>query len=51
MYSSTKIAANLDMGYLCKADVINMSYTGWSAEELVKWFTAIIILILLYRMN
>lgn len=39
------------MGYLCKADVINVSYTGWYIEELVKWFTAVIILILLYGMN
>lgn len=31
-----KITADLDMCYLCKADVFTMSHTGWCAEELIK---------------
>lgn len=47
-----RITVSLGMGYLCKADVIHMSNTGWCAEELIKWFrAAIILLFLLYGMN
>lgn len=47
----TYITAELDICYLCKADVFTMSYTGWCVEELIKWFTAVITLILLYGVN
>lgn len=32
----TYITADLDICYLCKADVFTMSHTGWCVEELIK---------------